>query len=366
RSFREQPTPELAYSAQRSLTSAISPNERLQYLLHPWTSFVIVPLFALANAGIHIDGTLLSDAVHSSVTLGIVVAYVVGKPVGIVLASWLGTRKGLGGGRLAITWPGLIGTGAAAGVGFTASLLIAHLAFSGALLDQAKLGVIVSAILSPLVAWLIFRAIEHVPEQVRARQLGSTAEELVDLADDVDPEHDHIRGHADAPVTLVEYGDFECPYCGQAEPVVRELLAENDDDLRYVFRHLPLSDVHQRAQTAAEAAEAAGAQGRFWEMHDTLLAHQDELAPRDLRRYAEELGLDLERFTEDLRRRRFAARVAGDVASADASGVSGTPTFFVNGRRHHGVYDIATLTGAVQSARRAAAAREQREALEAT
>jgi Na+/H+ antiporter NhaA len=366
RSFREQPTPELAYSAQRSLTSAISPNERLQYLLHPWTSFVIVPLFALANAGIHIDGTLLREAVRSPVTLGIVAAYVVGKPVGIALASWLGTRRALGGGRLAITWPGLIGTGAAAGVGFTASLLIAHLAFTGALLDQAKLGVIAAAILSPLLAWLIFRAIAHVPEQVRSRQLGRTAELLIDLDDDVDPEHDHIRGHHDAPVTLVEYGDFECPYCGQAEPIVRELLAENDDDLRYVFRHLPLSDVHPHAQMAAEAAEAAGAQGRFWEMHDALLAHQDELNPRDLYRYAEQLGLDQERFAEDLRRRRFAPRIAADVASADASGVSGTPTFFVNGRRHQGVYDVATLTREVRAARRAAAAREQREALEAS
>ncbi len=365
RSFREQPTPELAAEAQRSLASAISPNERLQYLLHPWTSFVIVPLFALANAGIHIDGTLLRHAIRSPVTLGIVAAYVVGKPVGIIVASWVGTRRALGGARLAVTWPGLIGTGASAGIGFTASLLIAHLAFHGALLDQAKLGVIAAAILSPAVAWLIFRAIERVPEQIRVRQLAGTAEELIDLADDVNPEHDHIRGHADAPITLVEYGDFECPYCGRAEPIVRELLAENDDDLRYVFRHLPLSDVHPRAQIAAEASEAAGAQGRFWEMHDLLLEHQGELGPRDLHRYAEELGLDMERFSEDVRRRRFASRIAADVASADTSGVTGTPTFFINGRRHRGVYDIATLTAAVQAARKAAAAHEARVALEA-
>ena len=122
----------------------------------------------------------------------------------------------------------------------------------------------------------------------------------------VDPEGDHIRGPEDAPVTLVEYGDFECPYCGRAEPVLRELLADFGDELRFVFRHLPLSDVHPRAQLAAEAAEAAAAQGKFWEMHDKLFEHQDALAPSDLVRYAEELGLDADRFRDELRRRVYA------------------------------------------------------------
>ncbi|MDX6381003.1 MAG: hypothetical protein QOI57_2027 [Rubrobacteraceae bacterium] len=353
RSFREQPTPELAYSAQRSLISTISPNERLQYRMHPWTSFVVVPLFALANAGIHLDGSLLHDAVRSPVTIGILAAYVVGKPLGIMVASWVGTRRVLGGARLAVTWPGLAGTGAVAGMGFTVSLLIASLAFTDGLLDQAKLGVLAAAVVSPLVAWTVFRVIALLPAPMRARQLGRTAEQIVDLADDVDLERDHVRGKAEAAVTLVEYGDFECPYCGQAEPIIRELLTLCHDDLRYVFRHLPLSDVHPHAQMAAEAAEAAGAQGAFWEMHDLLFTHQDTLTPLDLRRYADSLGLNVESFSEDLRQRRHAPRVSADVASADASGVSGTPTFFVNGRRHHGVYDVATLTAAVRSARSA-------------
>jgi protein-disulfide isomerase len=136
-----------------------------------------------------------------------------------------------------------------------------------------------------------------------------------------------------------------------AEPILRELLSKCDDDLRFVFRHLPLSDVHSHAQMAAEAAEAAGAQGRFWDMHDLLFEHQDALTPRDLRSYAEELGLDVGRFTEDLRRRRHAERVRDDVMSADASGVTGTPTFFINGRRHYGAYDIDSLTAAVRQAR---------------
>ena len=174
---------------------------------------------------------------------------------------------------------------------------------------------------------------------------------LLDLADDVDPELDHLRGRHDAPVILLEYGDYECPYCGQAETVVRELLDSFGDDLCYVWRHLPLSDVHPRAQMAAEVAEAAGAQGRFWEMHDMLLSHQDELLPMQIRRYAEELGLDVDRLWDDVHRRAYAPRIARDVASADESGVSGTPTFFINGRRHQGAYDIATLTSEVRAAR---------------
>jgi Na+/H+ antiporter NhaA len=356
RSFREQPTPELAREAQLSVLSAISLNERLQYELHPWTSYVIVPLFALANAGIHITGSLLSDAIVSPITLGILFGYVVGKPLGIMGASWLATRPILHGPRPLISWPVLAGGAAVAGIGFTVSLLISGLAFSGERLDEAKLGVLGAAVLAPLVAWVVFRLVRRLPSNVRARQISGTAEDLIDLAEDVDPERDHIRGSSDAPVTLVEYGDFQCPYCGQAEPVIRELLASFGDDVRYVWRHLPLNDVHGSAQLAAEAVEAAGAQGAFWEMYDALLSHQDDLSPQAISRIADDLGLDLKRFWDELRRHEYAARVAEDVASADASGVSGTPTFFINGRRHQGAYDIGTLSAAVRAARNRAAA----------
>jgi protein-disulfide isomerase len=187
------------------------------------------------------------------------------------------------------------------------------------------------------------------PRDIYTRALLGTSEPIVDLYIDVDPERDHVRGPLHAPVTVVEYGDFECPYCGQAEPVIRELL-EDFGDVRYVWRHLPLNDVHPNAQLAAEAAEAAADEGAFWEMHDLLLAHQDALRPADLLHYAAQLGLDLERFTTALNNHAGAARVAEDVDSADLSGVLGTPTFFVNGRRHHGAYDIATLSGAVRGA----------------
>ena len=354
RSFREQPTPELARSAQQSFQSAISPNERLQYELHPWTSYVIVPLFALANAGIHITGGLLSAAVTSPITWGILLGYVVGKPIGVFTGSWIASRPALHGPRSPISGPVLVAAGACAGVGFTVSLLVSALAFHGRTLDEARLGTLSTVVVAPAVAWVVTKLIQRLPESVRARQVGRTAEDILDLVMDVDPEYDHIRGPDDAPVTLVEYGDFECPYCGQAEGAIRELLASHGDDVRYVWRHLPLNDVHPSAQLASVAAEAAAAQGRFWDMYDTLLAHQGELTPRDLRRYATELGLDVDRFTDELRRREYAARVSEDVASADESGVTGTPTFFINGRRHYGVYDIDTLTEAVGAAKRRA------------
>jgi Na+/H+ antiporter NhaA len=354
RSFREQPTPALARSAQQGLLSAISPNERIQYDLHPWTSYVIVPLFALANAGIHLTSKLLGDAVRSPITLGILVGYVVGKPIGISAGSWLATRPSLHGPRSPLSGPLLAAGGACAGIGFTVSLLISSLAFSGERLDEARLGALGSVILAPAVAWAVLRVVRRLPTTVRARQIGRTAEDILDLSEDVDPARDHIRGPDDAPVTLVEYGDFECEYCGQAEGVIRELLAQHGGDVRYVWRHLPLNDVHPHAQLAAEASEAAAAQDKFWEMNDLLLTHQDALEFGDLVGYARELGLDVDRFAEELRRREYAARVAEDVASADESGVSGTPTFFINGRRHYGVYDIDTLTEAVGAAKRRA------------
>jgi Na+/H+ antiporter NhaA len=354
RSFREQPTPELAYSVRQGVLSAISANERMQYELHPWVSYLVLPLFALANAGIHLTGSLLSDAASSPITLGILVGYVAGKPLGIIAGSWLASRPTLRGPRPLISGPILLAGGTCAGVGFTVSLLISSLAFSGRALEEAKLGALASLVLAPLLTWLVLAVVKRLPTTTRARQIGRTAADIPDLSEDVDPARDHIRGPDDAPVTLLEYGDFECPYCGQAEQVIRELLTGHDSDVRYVWRHLPLNDVHPFAQLAAEAAEAAAAQGRFWDMYDHLLAHQDELRPMDLRRHAETLGLDAERFTQELRDHDHAERLLRDVASADESGVSGTPTFFINGRRHYGVYDIGTLTEAVEAAKRRA------------
>ena len=350
RLFREQPTPELARGAQESVRLAISPNDRLQQLFHPWTSYLIVPLFALANAGITVSGSFLARAYISPVTLGILLGYVVGKPAGTVAAAWLLARVSRGRIRPPVGWAAVTGAGTIAGIGFIVSLLIASLAFHGTELAEAKAGVLSAALCASALTWVVFRLTAMLPKRLRLRALVGTAETIIDLAVPVDPERDHVRGPDRAPVTLVEYGDFECPYCGQAEPVIRELLADYGD-LRYVWRHLPLTDVHPHALLAADGAEAAARQGKFWDMHDQLLDHQGAMTAKDLIRYAGQLGLDTEQFTADLRNHAGEAKIAADLDSADLSGVSGTPTFFINGKRHHGAYDIATLSDAVRSAR---------------
>jgi Na+/H+ antiporter NhaA len=354
RLFREQPTSELAASAREGVRTAISPNERLQQLYHPVSSYVIVPLFALANAGIVINGHFLTQAYGSPVTLGIIAAYLVGKPIGITGFAWLVTRLSRGRVRPPVGWASVLGGGAIAGIGFTVSLLIATLAFAGVELDEAKLGVLTAALGASALTWIVYRLTALLPRQQKLRALLGTAESIVDLAVPVDDQRDYVRGSAEAPVTLVEYGDFECPYCGQAESIIRELLSDFGD-LRYVWRHLPLNDVHPHAQLAAEAAEAAAAQGQFWEMYDLLLSRQDNLTLRDLVGYAEQLGLDVEAFRGHLRKRKGAGRIAEDVESAEQSSVSGTPTFFINGRRHYDAYDVATLSAEVRAARARAA-----------
>jgi protein-disulfide isomerase len=307
-------------------------------------------LFALANAGITVSGSFLTRAYTSPVTLGILVGYVAGKPAGTVAAAWLLARISRGRIRPPVGWAAVTGAGAIAGIGFIVSLLIASLAFHGTQLAEAKVGVLSAALAASALTWVVFRVTALLPKRLRLRALLGVAETIIDLAVPVDPERDHVRGPDRAPVTLVEYGDLECPYCGQAEPVVRELLADYGD-LRYVWRHLPLTDVHPHAQLAAEATEAAAGQGRFWAMHDQLLDHQGALTAKDLVRYAAELGLNSEQFARDMRNHAGAAKIAADVDSADLSGVSGTPTFFVNGKRHYGAYDLDTLARAVRTAR---------------
>jgi Na+/H+ antiporter NhaA len=354
RRFREQPTAELARAASISLSESISPNGRMQEIFHPWASYVIVPLFALANAGLVISAEFLAHAFASPITIGILLGYVVGKPIGTTGGAWLVTTISRGRIRPPAGWASVTGAGTIAGIGVTVSLLVSSLAFRGEQLAEAKAGVLAAAIVAAALTWAVFRVTNLLPKQLRLRALLGTEAGIIDLAAPVDAGRDHLRGPKKAPVTVVEYGDFECPYCGRAEPAIRELLADFGD-VRYVWRHLPLTDVHPHAQLAAEAAEAAAGQGAFWEMHDTLLSHQDALRPGDLIGYATDLGLDTERFAKDLRTHAYAARVAEDVDTADLGSVSGTPTFFINGQRHHGAYDIDSLSAAVRTARAVAA-----------
>jgi Na+/H+ antiporter NhaA len=351
RLFREQPTAELAREAREGVRTAISPNDRLLMLFHPAASYLVVPLFALANTDIRISGPFLAHAYTSPVTLGILFGYVVGKPLGIAGFSYLSARATKNRLTPSAGWGAVIGTGTAAGMGFTVSFLIASLAFTGTELSYAKLGTLTGLAAGGVITWTVFRVIAALSPPRRLLLLYGRQESITDLIVDVDPERDHIRGpKEDALVTLVEYGDFQCPFCGQAEPVVRELIKEYGE-LRFVFRHLPLTDVHPQAQLAAQAAEAAALQGKFWEMHDTLMDHQDALAFKDLVRYARELGLDADRFIADLRGDAGASRVAADVESADLATVSGTPTFFINGKRYYGAFDLATFKQAVRAAK---------------
>jgi protein-disulfide isomerase len=166
----------------------------------------------------------------------------------------------------------------------------------------------------------------------------------------VSERYDHIRGPIDAPVQLVEYGDYECPHCGQAYYIVKELERLLANRLCFVFRNFPLTSIHPHAEHAAEAAEAAGAQGKFWGMHDCLFEHQDALDDIHLIRYATMLGLDVPRFSRELSEHRHAARVLEDFLNGMRSGVNATPTFFINGVRHDGSYDLGVLLDAIEDA----------------
>jgi protein-disulfide isomerase len=165
-------------------------------------------------------------------------------------------------------------------------------------------------------------------------------------------ERDHVQGPADAPVTLVEYGDYECPYCGMAYPIVKQVQRRLGDRLRFVFRNFPISTSHPHAEHAAEAAEAAAAQGKFWEMHDLLYERQRTLTDTYLHEFAAEIGLDVERFDREMAERRHADRVREDFMSGVRSGVNGTPTFFINGLRYDGSWDEESLVQALEQAAR--------------
>ena len=162
-------------------------------------------------------------------------------------------------------------------------------------------------------------------------------------------ERDHIQGPSNAQVTLVEYGDYQCPYCGEAYYIIKDVQRQMAENMRFVFRNFPLTTIHPYAEPAAEAAEAAGAQGKFWEVHDYLYEHQSELGPEQLIVAGATLGLHTRRYTEELIRHVYAERIREDILSGVLSGITGTPTFFINGVRHDGSYDFDRLVGATNA-----------------
>jgi Na+/H+ antiporter NhaA len=345
RAFRQSPNSQYARAVTRRLRESISINERLQTDVGPFVSFVVLPLFALANAGVRLDAGSVAAALRSPLTWGIVAGLVVGKFIGITGATWFMQRTGLG--QLA---PGLtlrrIGGGAAlSGIGFTISLFIVDLAITEpGRQDQARIGVLAASAVAFLAGWAIFRITDWVspPEPVGLK-----------LIRPVDPDRDHLRGNPDAPLTLVEYGDYECPFCSRTTGSIDEVRAHFGDELRYVWRHLPLERVHPRAFDAACAAEAAGLQGKYFEMGKMLFANQDDLEWSDIYRYANTIGLDLDRFDQDVRVHpsKVLHRVQDDAQDAELMDLNSTPTFFVNGNRHKGPWDGASLIRALEAAR---------------
>jgi len=249
---------------------------------------VIVPLFALANAGVDLRGGALGDALSSPLTWAIVAGLVLGKTIGITVGALGAVRARLGQLPQGVGEGQVVGGAALSGIGFTVSLLIAGLAFEDSVLvEEAKIGVLLAAALAVAAGWIAFK--------LAAVLRGEVSAGLPTILDPpFDPGRDHVRGPLDAPLTLVEFADFECPFCGRATGMVKELRRRFGDDLRYSIRHLPLVDVHPHAELAAQAMEEAAAQGRFWEMHDKLFDHQDELEFEDLLGYAGRIGIDVE------------------------------------------------------------------------
>lgn len=353
RAYLQSPSPEFADAARLSIARSVPPGERLQQLWRPWTSMVIVPLFALANAGVPLTGDTLRAALVSPITLGVVAGLVLGKLIGILLGATLAVRLRLGDLGPGLSWGHLAGGAALSGIGFTISLFIVDLAFDDeASADQARVGVLTASVVATLLGSVVLRLVAR-------RQRGGNDQRNV-LEPSVDPERDHIRGPLDAPLTLVEYGDFECPFCSRATGAMQDLHDQFGDQFRYVFRHSPLPEVHPHARLAAEASEAAAAQGQFWEMHDRLFAAQDQLSSTDLLDHAAALNLDVQRFARDLGSGRYTRRVQDDLESAQASGVNGTPTFFIGGFLHSGPFDAGTLAAALLAAAGMDAAPEPR------
>ncbi|HYZ69954.1 MAG TPA: Na+/H+ antiporter NhaA [Mycobacterium sp.] len=343
--FRQSPNSEYARAATRRLREAISINERLQTEIGPYVSFVVLPLFALANAGVRFDVASVTAALGSTLTWGVVAGLVIGKFIGITSATWVMQRTGFGQLAPGLTLRRVAGGAALSGIGFTIALFIVDIAISEpARQDQARVGVLLASVIAFVVGWATFRITDRLspPEPVGLK-----------LIRPVDPSRDHIRGNPDAPLTLVEYGDYQCPFCSRATGAIDEVRAHFGDEMRYVWRHLPLERVHPRAFDAARAAEAAGLQGKFFEMGTELFAHQDDLEWSDIYRYANAIGLDLEKFDHDVRvdPSKVLHRVQDDAQDAELMDLNSTPTFFVNGKRHKGPWDSRSLIRALEAGR---------------
>lgn len=333
--FRQSPNATYARAAVRGLRGSLSINDRLFAAAAPYVNFLILPIFALANAGVLLSPQVLGRAATSPITWGIVTGLVVGKFVGITGMTALVRRLGIGGLAPGVTIGRIAGGAALSGIGFTIALFIIDLAIPGQTEQaEARVGVLAASSIAFILGWAIFRILD------RVQPPGTMS---LTLMRPVDPARDHIRGPVDAPLTVVEYGDFECPFCSRATGSVDEVMSHFGAEVRYIWRHLPLTRYHKHALDAARASEAAALQGKFAEYGSLMFADQEHLEYEDLLNYARQLDLDVESFERDMRSSRIVTRVNDDAIDAEMMDVHGTPTFFLNGRRHVGRWDSATL-----------------------
>lgn len=342
RTFRQSPNTEYARAAANSLRESISINERLQSAYAPYVAYVILPLFALANAGVVLTPEVLAGAAGSTLTWGVVVGLVAGKLLGVFGSSALLRRLRIGELGAGLTLDRVLGGAAVCGIGFTISLFIVDLAIDDELAqNEARVGVLAASVVAFVLATIIFRISDAVrPDD----DSGQT------LARPVDPARDHVFGNPYAPYTIVEYGDFQCGFCLKASGSILEVRDVLGDRLRYVWRHAPLVQIHPNALAAAEATEAAAAQGGFFDFARALFDDQDNQRPSDIVRIADDLGLDLERFEKDLISAEVTGRVRDDMLDAEAMNITAVPTLFINGRRHTGPYDARSLLRALTNA----------------
>ncbi len=339
RIFRQSPNSDYARQAANSLRESISINERLQSAYAPYVAYVILPLFALANAGVELSGPILAAAAASPVTWAIVVGLVVGKFIGVFGSAAIIKLFKLGEFGLGLTLDRIAGGAMLCGIGFTISLFIIDLAIADPdVQNEARVGVLAASVLAFALATIVFR----ISDARRPDDDGGRT-----LVRPVDPHRDHIYGDVDAPLTIVEYGDFQCPFCSKASGSIQEVREQLGDQLRYVWRHAPLERQHPNALAAAEAAEAAALQGMLPEFSRSLFADQDHQLPSDIIRRARDLGLDVDRFEADLSSPKVTGRVRDDMLDAEAMDITSVPTFFVNGIRHTGPYDAQTLIRAL-------------------
>lgn len=347
RAFQMSPTAGYARSAEDSLARAISVNERAHQALTPYITWLILPIFALANAGVSITADSLADAFGSRLTWGIILGLVVGKILAISLSTWIITRVRPGALGPDMRMAHIIGLSMLAGMGFTISLFVAELAFDDPTdVSRAQIGVFAATIIAAILGSITLAAIG-----ARDRRRNPRRERLIRL---LDPLHDHVLGDpASSRVAVVEYGDYATPHSPTAGEMRREMEGRFGDGVVYAFRYLASDRPHSR--TVALANEAAAAQGRFWDMRDALIREAPIEDDRQIMRAAAQAGLNLRRFVRDWTIEVGAHQVDENFADSAAMHLEQAPTYFINNRRYEGSIAAAAINAAVAAARGRAA-----------